>query len=166
MLSTGPRMKGVRRVLSWVTNPFILNWLMITHACTVLWGCCIYVQPVSGDIWHPQTIFLPLWPETSDVRLRHQVQLVDIVGLHSSAIMPCAIQLLYCQPNSLTGSFDPRISRSKMLSNQPYDLEVVPSAAVGPFRLGDSLWRVIELLRSARDRYQAIDVSWDHEVSL
>ncbi|ORY33951.1 hypothetical protein BCR39DRAFT_230785 [Naematelia encephala] len=39
--------------------------------------------------------------------------------------------------------------------------EVVPGKSVGDFQLGDSLWHVLDLLRTQKTRYPKIEVSWD-----
>lgn len=44
-------------------------------------------------------------------------------------------------------------------------LELSPGFGLGPFRLGDSLWAVLDLLRSRKAELPKIEVSWDPDVS-
>jgi hypothetical protein len=43
-------------------------------------------------------------------------------------------------------------------------LELAPGVGLGPFTLGDSLWHVLDLLRSRKTEVPKIDVSWDPDV--
>ncbi|KAK4684206.1 hypothetical protein P7C73_g5990, partial [Tremellales sp. Uapishka_1] len=40
-------------------------------------------------------------------------------------------------------------------------LEVVPGRSLGIFRLGDTLWQILDLLRTHRTDYPKLDISWD-----
>lgn len=44
-------------------------------------------------------------------------------------------------------------------------LELSPGKGVGPFRLGESLWGVIDMLRARKTEVPKIEVSWDPDVS-
>lgn len=44
-------------------------------------------------------------------------------------------------------------------------LELVPGKGVGLFRLGDTLWSVLDMLRSRKTEVPKIEVSWDPDVS-
>ncbi|WVQ80750.1 hypothetical protein IAT38_002855 [Cryptococcus sp. DSM 104549] len=41
----------------------------------------------------------------------------------------------------------------------PYD--IAPGAGVGIFRLGDTLWHVLDILRTHKNQYQKVEVSWN-----
>lgn len=45
------------------------------------------------------------------------------------------------------------------------NLDAFPNEALGPFRLGDSLWTITEVLEAQRETFRVVDVSWDREVS-
>lgn len=53
------------------------------------------------------------------------------------------------------------------MSKQEHDrsLALHPGTSLGPYVLGDTLWRVLETLR-ARGNERAVAVRWDREVSL
>jgi hypothetical protein len=44
-------------------------------------------------------------------------------------------------------------------------LELAPGRGVGPLRLGDSLWAVLDTLRARKAEVPKIEVSWDPDVS-
>lgn len=43
-------------------------------------------------------------------------------------------------------------------------LELAPGAGLGLFRLGDSLWHVIDVLRSRKTEAPRLEISWDPNV--
>ena len=43
--------------------------------------------------------------------------------------------------------------------------DVFPNEALGPFKLGETFWTVAEILKTHRDTFRVVDVSWDREVS-
>lgn len=45
-------------------------------------------------------------------------------------------------------------------------MHLVPGSALGPFALGDSLWKVLEELRAGGENESGVTVRWDREVSL
>lgn len=53
-----------------------------------------------------------------------------------------------------------------VMSSQAHDrpLTLHPGTSLGPYTLGDTLWRVLETLR-ARGNERAVAVRWDREVS-
>ncbi|BEI86764.1 hypothetical protein CcaverHIS002_0701100 [Cutaneotrichosporon cavernicola] len=57
-------------------------------------------------------------------------------------------------------------SASSLGSHDTMDtLELTPGVGLGPFSLGDSLWHVLDLLRSRKTEAPKVDVSWDPDNS-
>jgi hypothetical protein len=44
-------------------------------------------------------------------------------------------------------------------------LELAPGKGIGPFRLGDTLWAILDMLRARKTEVPKVEVSWDPDVS-
>lgn len=62
---------------------------------------------------------------------------------------------------------DDPIQHDLIMNHQTtFDLTIIPNTSVGPFHLGQSFWKVVELLRADPLKYQSIQVkSWSKQVS-
>jgi hypothetical protein len=54
---------------------------------------------------------------------------------------------------------------SSYRSTRSVQFDVIPGVSLGLFKLGDSLWTVVEVLRSNRNLFNHVEVIWEEKVS-